>query len=48
MAGIIGIVKSWGIIKGAVGLAAREMKGKGAADKDVIRTQRDISYPSSG
>lgn len=44
MAGIIGIVKSWGIIKGAVGLAAREMKGKGAADKDVIRTQRDISF----
>lgn len=44
MAGIIGIVKSWGIIKGAVGLAAREMKGKGAAGKDVIRTQRDISF----
>lgn len=44
MAGIIGIVKSWGIIKGAVGLAAREMKGKGAADKEVIRTQRDISF----
>ena len=44
MAGIIGIVKSWGIIKGAVGLAAREMKGKGAADKNVIRTQRDISF----
>lgn len=44
MAGIIGIVKSWGIIKGAVGLAAREMKGKGAADKDIIRTQRDISF----
>lgn len=44
MAGIIGIVKSWGIIKGAVGLAAREMKSKGAADKDVIRTQRDISF----
>lgn len=44
MAGIIGIVKSWGIIKGAVGLAAREMKDKGAADKDVIRTQRDISF----
>ena len=44
MAGIIGIVKSWSIIKGAVGLAAREMKGKGAADKDVIRTQRDISF----
>lgn len=44
MAGIIGIVKSWGIIKGAVGLAAREIKGKGAADKDVIRTQLDISF----
>ena len=44
MAGIIGIVKSWGIIKGAVGLAAREMKGKGGANKDVIRTQRDISF----
>lgn len=44
MAGIIGIVKSWGIIKGAVGLAAREMKGKGASDVEVIRTQRDISF----
>lgn len=44
MAGIIGIVKSWGIIKGAVGLAAREMKGTGAADKDIVRTQRDISF----
>lgn len=44
MAGIIGIVKSWGIIKGAVSLAAREMKGKGAADKEVLRTQRDISF----
>lgn len=44
MAGIIGIVKSWGIIKGAVSLAAREMKGKGAASKDVVRTQRDISF----
>ena len=30
MAGVIGIIKSWGIIKSAVGLAAREMKGKGA------------------
>ncbi|MCI6618937.1 MAG: oligopeptide transporter, OPT family [Prevotella sp.] len=44
MAGIIGIVKSWGIIKDAVGLAAREMKGKGASDAEVIRTQRDISF----
>ena len=44
MAGIIGIVKSWGIIKGAVSLASREMKGKGAGQKEVLRTQRDISF----
>lgn len=44
-AGIIGIIKSWGIIKGAVGLAAQEMKGKGDKDsqKKIPRTQRDIS-----
>ena len=43
MAGIIGIIKSWGIIKGAVGLAANEMKGKGGAtDVKVERTQRDL------
>uniref|UniRef100_UPI0040299E4B OPT family oligopeptide transporter n=1 Tax=Prevotella sp. TaxID=59823 RepID=UPI0040299E4B len=44
MAGIIGIVKSWGIIKGAIGLAAKEMKGKGDATAAVKRTQRDISF----
>ena len=44
MSGIIGIVKSWGIIKSAVGLAAREMKGKGSGQDEVIRTQRDISF----
>lgn len=27
-AGVIGIINSWGIIKGAVGLAAKELKGK--------------------
>lgn len=43
MAGIIGIIKSWGIIKGAVGLAAQEMKNKDGVKKEVIRTQRDIS-----
>ena len=43
MSGIIGIVKSWGIIKSAVGLAAREMKGKGGDQVEVLRTQRDIS-----
>ncbi|MCI6830132.1 MAG: oligopeptide transporter, OPT family [Prevotella sp.] len=44
MAGIIGIIKSWGIIKSAVSLASKEMKGKGGDDKVQIRTQRDISF----
>ncbi len=44
MAGIIGIIKSWGIIKSAVGLAAKELKGKSAVDENVKRTQRDISF----
>ena len=44
MAGIIGIVKSWGIIKSAVGLASKELKGKGkSVNAEVKRTQRDIS-----
>ncbi len=42
MAGIIGIIRSWGIIKGAVGLAAKEMKNKGDVKTEVVRTQRDI------
>lgn len=44
MAGIIGIIRSWGIIRDAVGLAARELKGKGGNIDDVQRTQRDISF----
>ena len=44
MAGIIGIIKSWGIIKSAVGLAAREMNGKDTTSKEELRTQRDISF----
>ena len=44
MAGIIGIVKSWGIIKSAVGLAAKEMKGGSAETREAMRTQRDLSY----
>ena len=43
-AGIIGIIKSWSIIRGAVGLAAKELKGKsgGQVDKEQLRTQRDL------
>lgn len=44
MAGIIGIIKSWGIIKSAVSLATKEMKGTSKADKEELRTQRDISF----
>ena len=43
MAGIIGIIKSWGIIKCAVGLAAKEMGGKSGDLAAVKRTQRDLS-----
>ena len=42
MAGVIGIFRSWGIIKSAVGLAAKEMGGK-KADTNVKRTQKDLS-----
>ena len=42
MAGIIGIVRSWGIIKSAVGLAAKEMGGK-KSEAQVKRTQKDLS-----
>ena len=42
MAGVIGIFKSWGIIKSAVGLAAREIGGKKGGET-VERTQKDLS-----
>ena len=44
MAGIIGIINSWGIIKNAVSLAAREMRGGKSDTKKVLRTQRDIPF----
>lgn len=44
MAGIIGIIRSRGIIRDAIGLAARELKGKGGSLDEVKRTQRDISF----
>ena len=43
-AGIIGIVKSFGVIKSAVGLAASEFSRKKTGEEEkVVRTQRDIS-----
>lgn len=43
MSGVIGIIKSWGIIKSAVGLASREMKGGTGEAKAIVRTQKDIT-----
>lgn len=46
MAGVIGIIRSWGVIKGAVGLASKELSGKksaGQVEKNTIRTERDLS-----
>lgn len=42
MAGVIGIFRSWSIIKSAVGLAAKEMGGKKETTA-VKRTQKDLS-----
>lgn len=42
MSGVIGIIKSWGVIKSAVGLAGKSFSSKGAEEKPV-RTQKDIS-----
>ena len=41
MSGIIGIIKSWGVIKNAVGLAGKSFKKGGSVEKEE-RTQRDI------
>ncbi len=42
MAGVLGIIKSWPIIRQAVGLAGREFKGS-ASDEKPVRWQWDIS-----
>ena len=43
-AGIIGIIKSFGVIKSALGLAAGEFRRKKTdAEAETVRTQRDIS-----
>ncbi len=43
MAGVIGIVKSWPIIRQAVGLAGREFKGGAKNAEKPVRWQMDIS-----
>lgn len=43
MSGVIGIIKSWPIIRNAVGLAGKELKGNSGTTKKVLRTERDMS-----
>lgn len=44
MAGLIGIIRSWSIISGALTLACREIKGKTSTiTESVLRTERDIA-----
>ena len=44
MAGVIGIIKSWPIIRGAVGLAKKEMKVKGSDQpQKKVRWETDIT-----
>lgn len=42
MAGIIGVIKSWGVIKSAFTLVGKIFKGNSEAE-DAPRTQRDLS-----
>lgn len=41
-AGIIGIIKSFGVIKSAIGLAVNEFRKKGGKVETTVRTQEDI------
>ncbi len=42
MAGLLGIIKQWSIIKGAISLAGRELKGSTKAAAAVERTNKDL------
>lgn len=43
MAGIIGVVNSWGVIRSSFGLVGKVFKGGSDAARAVPRTQRDLS-----
>ncbi|MCQ2345432.1 MAG: oligopeptide transporter, OPT family [Paludibacteraceae bacterium] len=44
MAGLLGIIKNWGVIAGALGLVKKEFGGKGkAVAQSVLRTEKDLS-----
>ena len=42
MSGILGIIKSWGVIKSAAGLAGKAFGGNAVDESKIERTQRDI------
>ncbi len=44
MSGAIGIIKSWGIIKGSLGMARKEISHNTTQSKNILRTQCDISF----
>jgi len=46
VAGIIGIIRSFGVIKSAVKLATKEIGRKDAVEQEIERTQKDISMKS--
>lgn len=44
MAGLLGIIKNWGVIAGALGLVKKEFGGKGKqVAQQVLRTERDLT-----
>lgn len=47
MAGIIGVVRSWSVIRSAFGLMGKIVRG-GQTDEKVVRTQRDLSMKIIG
>ncbi len=42
MSGILGIIKSWGVIRSAAGLAGKAFGGGSTGEETIERTQRDI------
>ncbi len=48
MAGIIGVIKSWGVIKSAMSLIGKMKSGTDQHTQQVLRTQRDLSMKIIG
>ena len=48
MAGVIGIIKSWGVIKSAFGVIGQVFGKKDESNTQVLRTQRDLSMKIIG